>query len=394
VELPDEIFSDIAGVAVIDPVYDLPHERRAHPRVAFGGRARIAPLFDTMSNRGMPVLLRDISTAGIGFLCQQRLDDSDEFIICLRSKSDKLIKIHCIVRRCDPGGVGLTQFDIGATFEQVLGVVMDAATSAAAVTQAAIGDISHSGGPIRRFLIRPVARSSCAIWSAIKTYRDSSRIRRRLKRDRRNKKTIEQPNAPVIEVPAAPERSKVLVIDQAAAASPLPPPQIGPFVPRAGGLFQTVSSIESPSAAEPAPTPDAPKQTSAASAVEPSVPAAVIQETPVITAENPPAPCKAEFQLEIPWTSEPVATTPPDAAELPAQPTPAAPQPIEISEAEAPAPQTAVIPTPVAEPIESEAKFDKATSTEPAPEYRTNTAVLGLLKNRQTALARHPRRRR
>ena len=92
-------------------LYELEHERRKHPRVAFGSRAKISPLFDG-GNRGVSVMLRDISKAGVGFLSSKRLDSSDEFVLHLRSKSNKPIYIHCMVAHCDIGGTGCVQYVI------------------------------------------------------------------------------------------------------------------------------------------------------------------------------------------------------------------------------------------------------------------------------------------
>jgi len=66
------------------------------------------------------VLIRDISSASVGFLFEEELAVGDELIMQIPRQDGSLITIQCMVHRCEPGGTGLVQWVIGATFELVL----------------------------------------------------------------------------------------------------------------------------------------------------------------------------------------------------------------------------------------------------------------------------------
>jgi len=120
VELTEELFKEITGVRLDAPVYEGAPDRRKHPRVCFGSRGKIFPLMEGAGGSGCTVLVRDISRGGVGFLFGEELAVGDEFILHLTKHAGGKIAIQCIVTRCELGGTGLVQFDIGATFELVL----------------------------------------------------------------------------------------------------------------------------------------------------------------------------------------------------------------------------------------------------------------------------------
>ncbi len=120
VELTETQFVEIVGVQADDSTYAEGDDRRQHGRALFGSRARIFPLIDGAGGNGCPVLIRDISPASVGFMFEEELAVGDEFIVQIPRQDGTLITIQCMVHRCEPGGTGLVQWVIGATFELVL----------------------------------------------------------------------------------------------------------------------------------------------------------------------------------------------------------------------------------------------------------------------------------
>ncbi len=119
--LTRKLFTEIVGVdAESIAIFEPAGSRRKHIRVAFGSRARIYPLIEAPGQVGCPVLVRDISRCGIGFLFDEPMALGDEFVIHLPRIDREPVHIHSIVQRCVPGGSGGTQWAIGATFELVM----------------------------------------------------------------------------------------------------------------------------------------------------------------------------------------------------------------------------------------------------------------------------------
>ena len=137
-ELPIQLFEELTGTAVAEAPGQPPDERRKHPRVAMGARARILPLLEGVGGGGSPVLVRDISLAGIGFLSAAEMNVGDEFVIHLPAPSGRTAQIQSIVNRCERGGTGCTQYVVGATFELVLDVSATPVESEKAVKAAVI----------------------------------------------------------------------------------------------------------------------------------------------------------------------------------------------------------------------------------------------------------------
>ncbi len=95
-------------------------ERRLHNRATFDHRARIFPLLEGAGVEGAPVLVRNISVGGIGFLFAESIGVGDEFVIRLPTTTELPVDIQCAARWCEPSGTCGTQFAVGASFELVL----------------------------------------------------------------------------------------------------------------------------------------------------------------------------------------------------------------------------------------------------------------------------------
>jgi hypothetical protein len=95
-------------------------ERRSTTRLAFGHRSQICCDNGPKAGRWETVMLQDISSQGIGCLCQEPRETGTTFVIKLTDKEGETIRIRCRVRRCERGGFGNTAFMVGATFEQVI----------------------------------------------------------------------------------------------------------------------------------------------------------------------------------------------------------------------------------------------------------------------------------
>jgi len=95
-------------------------EKRQATRMAFGRRSQICR--DHGKNAGVweTVMVQDISTKGIGFICHDSIDPGTTFMLKLSDADGETIRIRCKVQRCERGGFGNTAFQIGASFEQVI----------------------------------------------------------------------------------------------------------------------------------------------------------------------------------------------------------------------------------------------------------------------------------
>lgn len=171
-ELTAEQFEQITGLTSQPPIYD-GVERRKHPRVAFGSRARIYPLVPAVCPDGRSVLVRDISLGGIGLLFSDALTIGDEFIIQLPTQRGEPLVIHCIAQRCDSGGSFGKQFVIGATFEQVLdsSVLTDNSMLDSPLVQNAIANLSSTwrspGTDEPAASVGPITRAVTSVWKRL-----------------------------------------------------------------------------------------------------------------------------------------------------------------------------------------------------------------------------------
>jgi hypothetical protein len=95
-------------------------DRRQVPRMAFGQRSQICR--DHGKNAGVweTVMVQDISTMGIGFICHDSIDLGRTFMLKLTDKEGETIRIRCKVQRCERGGFGNTAYLVGSTYEQVI----------------------------------------------------------------------------------------------------------------------------------------------------------------------------------------------------------------------------------------------------------------------------------
>lgn len=95
-------------------------DRRNVARVSYGQRTQIRR--DRGKNAGAweTVLVKDISTKGIGFLCDDPMEPGDTFVLKLTDKQEQLIRIRCRIERCERGGFGSTSFMLGALFQQMI----------------------------------------------------------------------------------------------------------------------------------------------------------------------------------------------------------------------------------------------------------------------------------
>ncbi len=186
---------DITGVRLSTPIYDNGSEKRRHTRVSFGHRARIYPLMEMATGNGSPVLVRDLSRSGLGFQINDELTVGDEFVLQLFKQTGETVHLQCIVARCEPGGTGLVQFVVGATFELVLTEAQWKPPQAAPQAR-----------PVLLSGKQATAVASMAMASADSDDADSSRIRSRLAGLGRSSNSAATPAmpAPVLLVEPAP----------------------------------------------------------------------------------------------------------------------------------------------------------------------------------------------
>lgn len=172
-ELTAEQFELITGLTSQPPIYDGVDKRR-HPRVAFGSRARIFPMVPIICPEGRSVLVRDISVAGIGLLFSDPLAIGDEIILQLPAQRGEPLVVHCMVQRCDIGGSHGKQFVIGATYEQVLdpSVLTDDSMKESPLLQSAMANLSsiwrtpaadEAAAPAG-----PISRIVTGVWNRLK----------------------------------------------------------------------------------------------------------------------------------------------------------------------------------------------------------------------------------
>ena len=115
-----ELFAQIVSAmdcAEISP----PHEgwdNRARPRLAVQGTAMIVPLIDRLGRRPARVVMRDISTVGVGILFDKPMRMNEQFALRLPLTDTAPLWIVCTVTRFRP--VSEDTFGIGATFSHIL----------------------------------------------------------------------------------------------------------------------------------------------------------------------------------------------------------------------------------------------------------------------------------
>ncbi len=120
-EIPLSIYEEITGQGELPPPVDeADFERRKHRRVPFGCRATIFPERKTGDNTPSVVMVRDMSVAGLSILNTEPLKPGTPFLVEFRGRQDRPVKIRCAAARCEAGGVGGSQFLVGATFEALL----------------------------------------------------------------------------------------------------------------------------------------------------------------------------------------------------------------------------------------------------------------------------------
>lgn len=171
-ELTVEQFELITGLTHQPPIYD-GVEKRKHPRVAFGSRARMYPLVPAVCPDGRSVLVRDISLSGVGLLFSDALAIGDEIILKLPAQRGEPLVVHCMVQRCETGGSHGKQFVIGVTFEQVLdtSVLTDDSMLDSPLVKSAIANLSTvwratvEGGPA--VAAGPITRAVSSVWKRL-----------------------------------------------------------------------------------------------------------------------------------------------------------------------------------------------------------------------------------
>jgi hypothetical protein len=119
VELSLAVYEEITGTSPLPPV-DSDDDRRKHQRMPFGFRAAIHTTRRGVEGPASVVMVRDISLAGISILHEDFLKNGISFTVEFKGGQDRPVKIRCAVVRCETGGMGGTQYVVGATFEELL----------------------------------------------------------------------------------------------------------------------------------------------------------------------------------------------------------------------------------------------------------------------------------
>ncbi|MGD0461207.1 MAG: PilZ domain-containing protein [Tepidisphaeraceae bacterium] len=119
-ELSLEAYEEITGTSPLPPVEADGSDRRKHRRMPFGFRATIQPMRKGVEGPPTVVMVRDISLTGIGVLHEEAIKQGTSFVIEFKGSRDRPVKIRCTAVRCEQGGMGGTQYVIGATFDELL----------------------------------------------------------------------------------------------------------------------------------------------------------------------------------------------------------------------------------------------------------------------------------
>jgi hypothetical protein len=124
VELSAALFDEITGLGDLPPASDeAEHERRQHYRMPIGSRASIHPIVKGVEQSPIVGVIRDMSVGGVGMLLPDSVRQGDQFCVVFPGKGTRSIKLKCAAQRCEPGGVGGTQFIIGAIFLELIATI-------------------------------------------------------------------------------------------------------------------------------------------------------------------------------------------------------------------------------------------------------------------------------
>jgi hypothetical protein len=117
--LSAEAFQSIVDSIRSDGKTDGGDERRVSPRAGFRGRINIIRCQTGKSGKLLQVMVRDVSSTGVGILHTEAIKTGEQFIVCLNSSQDAKTKaILCTVVRWQPLDDRL--FAVGATFDREL----------------------------------------------------------------------------------------------------------------------------------------------------------------------------------------------------------------------------------------------------------------------------------
>ena len=108
------LFEDITGDAGL--LHSRNDERRGWPRVPIGLRGTIQLHEAALGAQPMTVVVRDISRKGVGLLCPDEVEPGKAFMLKLRIKDADPVDLPCVVTRCERGGMGASNFVLGANF--------------------------------------------------------------------------------------------------------------------------------------------------------------------------------------------------------------------------------------------------------------------------------------
>ena len=223
-ELTAEQFEQITGLTHEAPIYD-GVEKRRHPRVTFGSRARIYPLIPAICPNGRSVLVRDISLGGVGLLFSDPLAVGDEFYIQLPTLHGETLVIHCMTQHCETGGSHGKQFVIGAAFEQVLdaSVLTDDSMLDSPLVKSAMANLSSTwrgpAGEDKPAPTGPITRAVTSVWKRLTGLtacdaQPNEKIRERLAADQ----TVTVNFTPAIEPTFTPRRGVLFASSETPAA--------------------------------------------------------------------------------------------------------------------------------------------------------------------------------
>lgn len=116
-DLDVDLFSDV--IRALRPVnrFDQSEQRR-QPRAGLAARANIIPLVESNHPSSLAILVRNISSGGIGFLYEHKLNLDEQFALLLPREGDSPAIVLCEVVCWQPVAQGV--YAIGARFIRVL----------------------------------------------------------------------------------------------------------------------------------------------------------------------------------------------------------------------------------------------------------------------------------
>ena len=95
-------------------------ERRHVRRTRFGQRVKMCLEAELSIGLWDTVMLQDISVAGLSYLSERWQDLNTAVHVTVGDRTGTPVRLRCVVRRCERGGMGGVCYTVGVTFDALL----------------------------------------------------------------------------------------------------------------------------------------------------------------------------------------------------------------------------------------------------------------------------------